>query len=198
MNPKTFLLAGVLAAVAPPAAVGNGSLAGTICEFPDLGTMTPVPLAPGASPAAGTGGDIPGGRWELIAARYDNSPLPITGDARSIIELDGSAPTAGMGSLALEVSITSPTTDQISETGAGPYSASGTVLNFQNDCGDELLLGSAEYSVDDSGVDPVMTLWGNYEITDPFPVTILIETEFLLVEPIGVEDPVFSDRFETP
>jgi hypothetical protein len=197
MNPRQGLLVGGLILLTHSTGVAAASIAGTVCEFPDLSSMTPVDLQSGASPAAGEGGDIPGGRWELIAARHD-SFLTITGEALGAMELDASTPTAGSGSLALDVSITSPTVAQIDETGAGPYSASGTVLSFQNDCGDELLLGSAEYSVDTSGPDPVMTLWGSFEITDPFPTTIGIETEFLLVEPAEIEDPVFSDRFEGP
>lgn len=197
MNLRQALLVGGLMVLTHTTGVAAASIAGTVCEFPDLSSMSPIDLQSGASPAAGTGGDIPGGRWELIAARHD-SFLTITGEALGAMELDGSSPAAGIGSLALDVSITSPTTEQIDETGAGPYSTSGSVLSFQNDCGDELLLGSAEYSVDTSGPDPVMTLWGSFDITEPFPATIGIETEFLLVEPATVEDPVFSDRFEVP
>ncbi len=171
---------------------------GTVCEFPDLTGMTPVSLEPGASPASGTGGDIPGGRWELVAVRYANSPLAITGEALGALELDASTASSGSGSLALDVTITSPSEEQIDETGAGPYSAPDNVLDFQNDCGDETLLGEAEYSIDSSGADPVMTLWGNIEITDPFPATILLEAEYLLVEADGTDDPVFTDRFEQP
>lgn len=173
-----------------------GPSRGTVCEFPDLTGMTPVSLQPGAAPADGTGGDIPGGRWELVTVRYANSPLPITGDALGALALQAASPSSGNGSVALDVTITSPTSEQIDETGAGPYSAPGTVLDFQNDCGTETLLGEAEYSVDESGTDPVMTLWGNVQITDPFAITILLEAEFLLVDPDEVEDPVFADRFE--
>jgi len=170
---------------------------GPTCQFPDISATTPVPLEPGASPAAGDGGNIPGGRWELITVRYD-SFLTITGEAIGALEMASSGPLQGEGSVALDVTITSPTSEQISETGAGPYSATGTVLSFQNDCGGELLLGEAEYSVDTSAADPLMTLWGEIEITDPFPTTIPIETEFLLVEPASPGDEIFKDRFEQP
>ncbi len=171
----------------PPSAAG--------CEFPDLSAMTPVSLQSGAAPAAGTGGDIPGGRWELVAARYTNSPVPITGQALGALELEAVTPTSGSGGVALDVTITFPANEQINETGAGPYSAADNVLDFQNDCGAETLLGQAEYSVDPGGTDPVMTLWGNVEIPD-LSITILLEAEFLLVEPNEVDDPVFADRFE--
>lgn len=170
---------------------------GTACEFPDLGGMTPIPLAPGASPAAGAGGDIPGGRWELVELLYD-AVAPVTGTAVGALELNAADASSGNGSAALNVDITSPTAETIDETGAGPYAAPGTVLDLQNDCGEQLLLGQAEYTVDDSGQDPTMTLWGSIDVTEPFPTTILIEAEFLLVEPAGPGDEVFRDRFEGP
>lgn len=171
---------------------------GPTCVYPDLTGMTPVTLIAGAAPAAGTGGDVPGGRWELVAVRYANSPLPITGDAVGALELDAATATTGSGSLALDVTITAPVAEQIDETGAGPYSATGTVLDFQNDCGAESLLGEAEYSVETAGPDPVMTLWGETVLdTGLGPITILIEAEFVLVEPQTSVDSVFDDRFET-
>jgi len=159
--------------------------------------MTPIPLAQGASAPAGTGGEIAGGRWELTDVLYD-SFLTVTGEAAGAFELDSTDLSSGQGSAALSVDITSPTTETIDENGAGPYSASGTTLDFQNDCGGELLLGNAEYSIDDSGPIPMMTLWGSIDITDPFPTSIPIEVRFLLVEPAGPGDPIFSDRFEAP
>lgn len=172
-------------------------LQGPTCNFPDLSGMTPVTLTSGASPANGTGGDIPGGRWELETVRHGSSPLPITGNATGALELDAAGPTSGNGSLALNVTITAPAAYELDETGAGPYAASGTVLDFQNDCGGETTLSAAEYSVDTSGPKPVMTLWGTIQITDPFPMTILVETGFVLVAPAPVDDPVFEDRFES-
>ena len=81
MQAKTILILCVLGAGAfasaaraePPSAAG--------CEFPDLSAMTPVSLQPGAAAAASTGGDIPGGRWELIAIRH-GAPAFITGGRR--------------------------------------------------------------------------------------------------------------------
>ena len=170
---------------------------GTVCEFPDLGGMTPVAFEPGAASAAGTGGEIPGGRWELVALRYDFF-LTVAGEATGAFELAATDASSGVGSAALQVTITEPAPDQIDETGAGPYSATGNSLEFQNDCGDALLLGETEYTVDTSGAEPVMTLWGDIDITDPFPTTIPIEAEFLLVEPANGDGAVFQDRFESP
>lgn len=172
-------------------------LQGTSCVFPDLSGMTPVALQSGAASPSGVGGAVPGGRWELVAVRYA-SAFAISGSAVGALELDAGAPTAGDGSLALNVTITSPLAETIDEVGAGPYAATGSLLSFQNDCGDELLLGQAEYEVDSSGAKPTLTLWGTIEITDPFPTTIEIETAFLLVEPTGAADEIFEDRFEVP
>lgn len=185
-----------LLAIAPAAHAAG--IQGTTCNFPDLSGMTPVTLTSGASPANGSGGDIPGGRWELETARYGSSPLPITGNATGALALEAIGPTSGNGSLALNVTITSPAAYQLDETGAGPYVASGTVLDFQNDCGSATTLSAAEYSIDTSGPEPVMTLWGTIQITDPFPMSILVETGFVLVEPAAADDPVFEDRFEGP
>ncbi len=185
-----------LLAIGPPAHAAG--IQGAVCNFPDQSGMAPVSLSGGASPANGTGGDIPGGRWELESVRHGSSPLPITGNATGALELDAASPTSGNGSLALNVTITAPAPYQLDETGAGPYAASGTVLDFQNDCGSETTLNAAEYSVDTSGPEPVMTLWGSMQINDPFPMTILVETGFVLVEPAAVDDPVFEDRFEGP
>lgn len=198
MCSKRLHLSFMLTLLATGTLVHAGEDRGPTCQFPDISGMPPVMLEPGASPAAGSGGDIPGGRWELVTVRYDHDFLDITGEAVGAMELQAFGPASGDGSLAMDVTITSPTSEAINETGAGPYTASGTVLNFQNDCGGELLLGEAEYSVDDSGPDPLMTLWGNIEITDPFPTTILVETEFLLVEPANTVDEIFEDSFEQP
>ena len=117
------------------------------------------------------------------------------GEGKGALELDADDAASGYGSLALDVELTDPSPEQINETGAGPYSATDSELVFQNDCGAETLLGQAEYSVDESGTDPVMTLWGEIDIPD-VPFGILLEAEFLLVEPNEVDDPVFADRFE--
>jgi len=173
---------------------------GPVCEFPDISTLSPVTMQSGAAPAAGTGGDLPGGRWELTALRY-NSAVPIAGDALGAVELDALTAATGTAGLALEVNITAPVANQTSEAGAGPYAAVGNVLNFTNDCGEDLTLGAAEYTVDTSGAEPVLTLWGSieFQITDPFPVLIVIdlEAEFQLTEPQITQDPVFEDRFES-
>ncbi len=117
-----------------------------------------------------------------------------------MLELDATSASTGIGSLALDVTITSPIEEFISETGAGPCVASGTNLSFTNDCGAELTLGDAEYSVDSSGAEPVLTLWGSveFQITSPFLalITVDLEAEFELVEPQTDDDPVFDDRFE--
>lgn len=172
---------------------------GAVCEFPDLSSVAPVPLQSGAMAPAGTGGDLPGGRWELVAMYYV-SDFTITATAVAALELDAETASSGFGSLALDVSVTSPTTLDFNEAGAGPYEASGTALSFGNDCGDELALSDVEYSVDASGEAPVLTLWGDleFEVVIVIPVTIVVnlEAEFELVEPQEVEDPVFSDRFE--
>ncbi|QKK02666.1 MAG: hypothetical protein HND55_08420 [Pseudomonadota bacterium] len=188
--------------LATGAAAQAGDPRGTVCAFPDISALTPVTLSPGASTPAGTGGDIPGGRWELVQVKYDTEPDvgEVVGQARGALELVASSSVAGQGSMALQVTITEPENQQIDETGAGPYSATGNMLDFQNDCGDALTLGQVEYTVDTSGDDPVMTLWGSsdIQITDPFPIviTVFLEVDFLLVEPPDGGDAVFQDRFE--
>lgn len=176
-----------------------GSPLGVVCEFPDLSDVAPVPFQAGATAPAGTGGDVPGGRWELVAMYYQ-SDFAITATAVAALELDAETASSGFGSLALDVSVTSPTALDFNEAGAGPYAASGAFLSFGNDCGDELALAEVEYSVNDSGSVPVLTLWGEleFEVVIVFPVTIVVnlEAEFELVEPQVIEDPVFSDRFE--
>lgn len=131
---------------------------------------------------------------------YYQSDFTITATAVAALELDAETASSGFGSLALDVSVTSPTTLDFNEAGAGPYEASGTALSFGNDCGDELALSDVEYSVDASGEAPVLTLWGDleFEVVIVIPVTIVVnlEAEFELVEPQEIEDPVFSDRFE--
>lgn len=192
----TVVLSAVALLGAISSARADGPL-GPVCEFPDISTMTAVPVETGASAPAGTGGDIPGGRWELIEIRHAAPAfITIVGEGTGALELEADDPTSGYGSVALDVELTQPSAEQINETGAGPYSATGTVLSVGNDCGDDLLLGEAEYSVDTSGPDPVMILWGSIEVTDPIPTSIPIETRFLLTEPSEVDDPVFADRFE--
>lgn len=176
---------------------------GPVCSFPDLTGMSPVTMEPGATLPNGTGGPVAGGRWELIRLRYTSSvPGTIVGEALGAIELDAADASSGQGSLALEVDITAPTIAQVQQTGAGPYLATGTILSFTNDCGGDLTLGDSEYSIDTSGTNPVMSLWGSFDVpvTDPFPiiVTVQIEAAFELVEPQLTGDPVFSDRFEAP
>ncbi len=182
-----FGLAGLVSAQTPR---------GPVCEFPDISTLSPVTMQSGAAPAAGTGGDLPGGRWELLALRY-NSAVPIAGDALGALELDALTAATGTAGLALEVNITAPVANQTSEAGAGPYAAVGNVLNFTNDCGEELTLGAAEYTVDTSGPEPLLKLWGRIELSTEFPVTINLEAEFQLTEPQITQDPVFEDRFES-
>jgi hypothetical protein len=195
---KHQIAVAILALAASPVAIPDrqAPLGVAGCEFPDLIGMTPVDLTAGAGEPSNTGGDIPGGRWELVAVRH-GSQFTVTGDAVGAMELNATDASSGDGSVALEVTITSPTNDEIDETGAGPYSASAGTLTFNNDCGADTLISNAEYRVDTSGEDPVMTLWGDIEITDPFPTTIPVETEFLLVEPADSSE-VFSDRFEQP
>lgn len=174
---------------------------GPACVFPDLSGVAPVAFESGATPPAGTGGDLPGGRWELVAMYYDSS-VTIAATAVAALELDAATVSSGFGSLALDVSVTSPATLAFNEAGAGPYLASGTSLSFGNDCGEELSLSDVEYSVDVSGSVPVLTLWGDLEFeVEPFPgfpvlVVVNLEAEFELVEPAVVDDPVFADRFE--
>ena len=174
---------------------------GTECEFPDMTGLDPIDLEPNASPAAGTGGDIAGGRWELVEVRYTTEPaFGLTGNARSVLELDAQSTTSGQASLSLEVTITSPEEEEIDEVGAGPYSATGNMLSFQNDCGDELTLDEVEYSIDLGGENPLMTLWGSsqFVISDPISltITIFLEAQYELVEPQTADDPIFEDRFQ--
>ncbi len=175
---------------------------GTECVFPDMSVIDPVPLEPDASDPAGAGGEILGGRWQLFEVRYRTEPfaIEVEGNARSVLELDAAGVTGGQASLALEVTITSPPEEEIDEVGAGPYSANGILLSFQNDCGDELTLDEVEYSIDSSMDVPIMTLWGDeqFDITEPFPttITVFLEVQYELVEPQQLDDPVFDDRFE--
>ncbi|AKS41135.1 hypothetical protein [Wenzhouxiangella marina] len=173
----------------------------TPCVFPDVAGMTPVPLQAGASAPAGIGGDLPGGRWELITLRYTPSiPLTIVGEGISAIELDAVDGSSGISAAVLDFEITSPTATTLQQTGAGPYLATGVNLAFTNDCGDALALGGSEYSVETDGPDPILRLWGAFDVqlTDPIPITVTIQLEavFELVEPQIIEDPVFEDRFE--
>ena len=178
--------------------------AGGNCQFPVLDEVETVPLEAGATAAAGSGGDIAGGRWELVRLRYATSPFPIalSGQAVGALEFDASDSSSGTAGLALQVTITSPSEEQIEEQGAGPYSAVGNQLSFENDCGEETLLGDVEYDIDQSGDWPVMVLWGStsFDVTSPFPatITIMLQAEFELVDPQGVSDPIFEDRFENP
>lgn len=200
-NPLPVSSAGLILLLALPAEAEFTT--GTVCSFPDLSGMSPVIMQPGATVPSGTGGPVAGGRWELIRLLYTASvPATIVGQAIGAIELDAADPLSGQGSVALEVDISSPTLAQVEQTGAGPYLATGTVLSFTNDCGGELTLGDSEYTIDTSGTNPVMSLWGSFDVpvTDPFPiiVTVQIEADFELVEPQLTGDPVFDDRFEAP
>jgi len=178
-------------------------LRGPVCEYPDLADVAPVTLELGAGDPAGSTDPIPGGRWELTELLYRPSlPITIAGDATGAIELVAGTPSAGDFSAALVVNITAPAPEMSSETGAGSYEQLDGLLNFTNECGDALTLSGTAYRVDTTGSDPVLSLWGQIDIPikDPFPilVTIELEADFLLVEPQGVGDPVFEDRFEAP
>jgi len=178
------------------------SLAGPVCEFPDLSSVSPVNLTAGPSRPDGVGGDIPGGRWELLTVEYElSAPLPVTvtGTAVGALEFDATNSSSGFGSLAFDIDISSPQASTRQDRGAGPYSASGNELTFSNDCQGELALGDSEYSVESAGAAPILTLWGSesFSVTEPVPImiTIFLRAEFLLVEAQG-GDPVFEDRFE--
>ncbi len=197
----TLIAAGIL--LASPLMAGN--LAGPVCQFPDISGVTPAVLEAGAGDPAGNAAPIPGGRWELAALRtrlIPPLPIPIAGEATGALVLDANSPIDGQFSAALEVDITAPAAQMRSETGAGSYSQTSGLLNFNNECGDALTLSDTVYRVDSTGPDPVWTLWGSVEvpIEQPFPLllTIELEADFLLVEPQGAADPVFDDRFEAP
>jgi len=169
------------------------------CQFPDLTGMEPIPMQLGAQAAAGSGGEIAGGRWELVRLRYATSPFPITltGEAIGAIEMDAAGPISGTAGLALEVTISEPEQEEINEAGSGPYSAVDNMLTFEDDCGEDLLLGEVEYDINTDGEAPLMTIWASDTIdTGLFPVTIFLQAEFELVEPEATVDPIFEDRFE--
>jgi|GEM_PF-2520427 len=177
---------------------------GPVCQFPDISGVVPAVMEAGAGNPAGNAAPIPGGRWELVALRTRTSPVPLTiaGEAIGALELDAISPSTGQFSAALEVDITSPVSQTRSETGAGSYSQTSGLLDFNNECGDALTLSDTVYRVDAAGPDPILTLWGSVEIPieDPISlvVTIELEADFLLVQAQGLKDPVFDDRFEGP
>jgi len=182
--------------------ISSTAPAGDPCQFPDLSDVEPVQMMPGAVEPSGNGGDIPGGRWELVALRYRTDPSydNLQGEAVGVIEMDADDALSGFASLALDVMITSPVDESMEEEGAGPYDAIGSELSFVNDCGEGTLLDAVEYQIDNSGELPRMTLWGSttFTVFIPIPVvvTVNLQAEFDLVAPQTVEDPIFDDRFQ--
>ncbi|TVQ27608.1 MAG: hypothetical protein EA370_17760, partial [Wenzhouxiangella sp.] len=81
---------------------GSLSVQAGECQFPDLTGMEPIPMQLGAQAAAGSGGEIAGGRWELVRLRYATSPflIPLTGEAIGAIEMDAAGPISGTAGLA--------------------------------------------------------------------------------------------------
>ena len=182
--------------------ISSTASAGELCQFPDLAGVEPVQMMPGAVGPSGNGGDIPGGRWELVALRYSTNPPSdnLQGEAIGVIEMAADDAQSGFARLALDVTITSPVDESIEEEGAGPYTVFGSELRFVNDCGEGTLLDAVEYRIDNSGELPRMTLWGStsFTVSIPFPivVTVNLQAEFELVAPQTVEDPIFDDRFQ--
>ena len=177
--------------------ISSTAPAGDPCQFPDLSDVEPVQMMPGAVEPSGNGGDIPGGRWELVRLLYSFA-IDLQGEAIGAIEMDAVATQSGVASLALNVTITSPVAESIEEEGAGPYIANDNELSFKNECGEETLLGEVEYDIDQTGDAPVMTVWGStsFAVSPLPPTTVLLQAEFELVEPQTVEDPIFDDRFQ--
>ncbi|MCC5865878.1 MAG: hypothetical protein JJU31_12210 [Wenzhouxiangella sp.] len=183
------------------AMVISGPLAaGDSCQIPDLSGIEPVDMMLAAVVPAGKGGDIPGGRWELVRLGYSTSPLtiPLTGQATGALELEADDPFSGTAGLALAVSITSPVNESIDEAASGPYLASGNQLSFENDCGEATVLGDVVYDIDESGSAPIMTLWGSTSFESTVTIAVLLQAEFELVDPQGLSDPIYKDRFEGP
>ncbi len=182
---------------------GPGAHAGISCDFPELDPAAFVILEPGASPPAGTGGVIESGRWELVRLRYSVTPdlVALSGTALGAFELVALDDSSGFGSLSLEVSINSPVSEFIDEEAAGPYAANGNQLVVENVCGDDALLGEVEYSIDSSGENPRLILWGStsFEVNIGFPITVTVQLqpEFERIDAPELPDPVFDDRFES-
>ena len=198
-RPSTLLMTATLAAVVM---ASSQARAGVECVFPVLDPADTVILEPGAVPPAGTGGTLESGRWELVRLRYAVSPnlVTLSGTALGAFELTALDAGSGTGSLALDVSITSPVSEAIEEEAAGPYATSGNQLTVENVCGDDALLGDVEYSIDDSGERPLMTLWGStsFEVDLGFPivVTVSLQAEFEQLASPDLPDPLVEDRFE--
>lgn len=158
------------------------SYAGGDCTPADPTDVEPVPIQDGAGPAAGQGGELPAGRWELVEARYSTDfPVSIAGTAQGVFELEPDSPFAGWGKVALHLHLTAPVADEIELEGAGTYTAAGPTLQFDNACGDENPADGAEYTVTELDPGFELTLWTQFEYdVEGFPVTINVEARFLL------------------
>lgn len=175
--PRPLIALAFLAALLPPA-----SWAGGTCTAPDLTDTGSVSLQDGATPAAGMGGELPGGRWELVEARYSTDiPVSATGTAQGAIELEPVNPFEGWARVAVHLNLTAPVTEEIELDGAGAYTATGAVLDLDQSCGDDNPIDGAEYTVTDLNPGFELTLWTQFEYdVSGFPVTIDVEARFLL------------------
>ncbi|MEN1727805.1 MAG: hypothetical protein AAGJ52_05125 [Pseudomonadota bacterium] len=170
------------------------------CDFPDLMTVSPVLILPGATNPDPSDDPIPGGRWELIAVFLTPSlPVAISGEARGILELNASSDLTGLSNNAFNVQgEANPGATLFDESlnFAGPYAAAMGALGVTDECSNPPVASSIAYRVDTSGPEPALTLWNSLD-AEAGPITITIDAEllYLLVEP-QPGDPVFEDRFE--
>jgi hypothetical protein len=121
------------------------------------------------------GGPVHSATFKLTMVKLYASGIPVTGTAKSRVELVTGDATSGAARVALIIdamALGSPVQQNV--TGAGLYTLAGTSLNVSDGCGGSNPLSGLSYTATPTG----LTLWTTYMVTDPVALTIPIELTY--------------------
>jgi hypothetical protein len=118
------------------------------------------------------GGALPSGTFKLTSVKLYASGIPVTGTAKSRIELVTGNATSGAARVALNLdamALSQPVQQDVSA--AGVYTITGTALDLAEGCGGSNPLSGLTYTA----TPTTLTLWTSYMVTDPVTLTVPIE-----------------------
>ncbi len=142
------------------------------CTALDLAAAPAITIMNGMVTPNPQGGTVAAGTFQLQSVKLYAQGIPVTGTAKSRIELVTGTATTGAARVALQLdgmALNMPLAQTVNA--AGLYTASGTSLNVMEGCGGMNPLSALTYTA--TGTN--LTIWTSYMVTNPIAITIPIE-----------------------